>query len=145
MSWSLVQRNPTGCPCLIVCDLEMSKRGGLGPIMGIPPRKEEITESMVLLRWINSYCFNKTWACNLPINNACVGAVSVRRLLQLLCWLPHATYHTVCVCVCVCVHIATCYCFNDSFTINSTVHCSSYSADLCEVTVCRIERLCVFP
>jgi hypothetical protein len=37
--WSLVQ-SPAGCVCLIVCDLESPKRGGLGPIWAVAPRQK---------------------------------------------------------------------------------------------------------
>jgi hypothetical protein len=32
------QRSPTGCVCIIVCELEISERGDLGPILGVVPQ-----------------------------------------------------------------------------------------------------------
>ena len=39
--WSLVVRSPTECICLVVRDLETSKRGGLSPIWVLVPQKKK--------------------------------------------------------------------------------------------------------
>jgi len=58
-SWSLVQKSPTVCVCLIVCDLETSKSGDLGSswvvahkivrIFGLPLRsRRELRSSQIV-------------------------------------------------------------------------------------------------
>jgi hypothetical protein len=49
-SWSLVQRSPTRCVHLNVCNLETSKRCGLGPIQAVvPQRKSKLCKSVPTL------------------------------------------------------------------------------------------------
>ena len=43
--WSLVQRSPTGCDDLIVCYVEISKRGGLGPIWAKTLQRKELLQA----------------------------------------------------------------------------------------------------